>query len=152
MKSLANASDCKELRHRLQYARVDSSRRWGKMSAAQMICHLADSFRAVMGEKPWQLDRPTFGWQVVKHLALYAPVRWPRGVPTRPEVDQFLGGTPPLRFEDDVHDLQQLLDRFARQPRDFQLQPHPMFGLMSEREWLRWGYLHTDHHLRQFGL
>src|SRR5690242_20616761 len=102
MKSLANASDCKELRHRLQYARVDSPRRWGKMSAAQMICHLADSFRAVMGEKPWQLDRPTLGWHVVKYLALYAPVRWPRGVPTRPEVDQFLGGTPPLRFEDDV--------------------------------------------------
>jgi len=28
---------------------------------------------------------------------------------------------------------------------------HPIFGGMSERAWLRWAYLHTDHHLRQFG-
>jgi hypothetical protein len=26
-----------------------------------------------------------------------------------------------------------------------------MFGPMSERDWMRWGYLHADHHLRQFG-
>ena len=28
---------------------------------------------------------------------------------------------------------------------------HAFFGEMSERDWMRWGYLHTDHHLRQFG-
>ena len=28
---------------------------------------------------------------------------------------------------------------------------HPFFGAMSPNQWLRWGYLHTDHHLRQFG-
>ena len=28
---------------------------------------------------------------------------------------------------------------------------HPLWGRMSEWEWGRWGYLHTDHHLRQFG-
>ena len=27
---------------------------------------------------------------------------------------------------------------------------HPAFGAMSAREWLRWGWLHADHHLRQF--
>jgi hypothetical protein len=25
----------------------------------------------------------------------------------------------------------------------------PIFGRMSDAEWLRWGYLHTDHHRRQ---
>jgi hypothetical protein len=29
---------------------------------------------------------------------------------------------------------------------------HPVFGQMSESAWLRWAYVHTDHHLRQFGL
>jgi hypothetical protein len=28
---------------------------------------------------------------------------------------------------------------------------HPMFGKMSAKDWMRWGYLHADHHLRQFG-
>jgi hypothetical protein len=30
--------------------------------------------------------------------------------------------------------------------------PHPMFGDLTSWQWMRWGYLHTDHHLRQFGL
>ena len=28
---------------------------------------------------------------------------------------------------------------------------HPMFGPMTPEDWMRWGYLHADHHLRQFG-
>jgi hypothetical protein len=29
---------------------------------------------------------------------------------------------------------------------------HSFFGRLSRTEWLRWGYLHMDHHLRQFGV
>jgi hypothetical protein len=29
---------------------------------------------------------------------------------------------------------------------------HGLFGTMSLRDWQRWAYRHTDHHLRQFGL
>ena len=29
--------------------------------------------------------------------------------------------------------------------------PHPIFGPLSHAAWLRWAWLHTDHHLRQFG-
>jgi hypothetical protein len=31
------------------------------------------------------------------------------------------------------------------------LGPHPIFGPLSYPQWMRWGYLHCDHHLRQFG-
>jgi hypothetical protein len=27
---------------------------------------------------------------------------------------------------------------------------HPFFGSMQHADWMRWGYLHADHHLRQF--
>lgn len=30
-------------------------------------------------------------------------------------------------------------------------QVHPIFGRLSRAAWLRWAYLHMDHHLRQFG-
>jgi hypothetical protein len=34
-----------------------------------------------------------------------------------------------------------------------QLEPaHGIFGTMSNTDWQRWAYKHTDHHLRQFGL
>lgn len=68
-----------------------------------------------------------------------------------PELDQQVGGTLPVEFDIDVRELRSLVDRFTQQPKDFQWQSHPQFGQMSEKEWMRLGYLHTDHHLRQFG-
>ena len=44
-----------------------------------------------------------------------------------------------------------LIEDVAGQPRKLRGSVHPIFGRMSERTWLRWAYLHTDHHLRQFG-
>ena len=28
---------------------------------------------------------------------------------------------------------------------------HPIFLDLTQTQWMRWGYLHADHHLRQFG-
>jgi len=47
--------------------------------------------------------------------------------------------------------LRAAFERFTRQPLEYELQTHPIFGQMTEKEWMRWGYLHSDHHLRQFG-
>ena len=36
---------------------------------------------------------------------------------------------------------------------EHELEPmNGLFGRMSRRDWQRWTYKHTDHHLRQFGL
>ena len=75
--------------------------RWGRMNASQMICHLADSSRAVMGEKPVSPATGIPQRTVVKWIALYVPIPWPKGVPTRPEMEQGLGGTPPAGFARD---------------------------------------------------
>jgi hypothetical protein len=81
---------------------------------------------------------------VVKWIALKSPLRWLPGVKTRPEVDQEIGGTRPTEFGWDVEALSRIVERFTRQPRELAWRPHPTFGA------LRWGYLHIDHHLRQF--
>jgi hypothetical protein len=151
MKTLTDAQCRKEIGDRVARLRIDSQQRWGKMSAHQMVCHLADSFRGVMGEKSLAA-RPTFGHGAIKWIALYAPFQWPHGVKTMPEVDQEIGGTRPAEFETDKRDLLRLFERFTREPKDFAWKPHPMFLEMSEKDWMRWGYLHMDHHLRQFGV
>ena len=87
----------------------------------------------------------------LKWVAFSLPMKWPQGTPTRPEVDPRKDGTPTGEFSADCRELLQLLDRFTGQPRDFAWQPHPIFGPMTDAEWMRWGYLHMDHHLRQFG-
>ena len=88
---------------------------------------------------------------VVKWIALYAPLPWPSGIMTRPEIEQGVGGTCPGDFAADVDDLARLIDTFARDALEAPCPPHPIFGPLSEKAWLRWGYLHVDHHLRQFG-
>jgi hypothetical protein len=150
---LLNDSTCKlEILERLRAVRPDSSRRWGKMNARQMVCHLSDSFLGAMGEKTTQIAPGYPARKLIKWVALYVPLPWPKGVPTPAECDQEIGGTPPADFSEDLQRLQLLVERYTERPRKFQFRPHPIFLQMSEREWMRWGYLHMDHHLRQFGV
>jgi hypothetical protein len=150
MKTLARHRDRAEILHRLKALRPDSGRRWGRMSAHQMVCHLSDSFRMGTGQKPVTHSPRLVERTIVKWIALYLPVRWPPGIVTRPEIDQELDGTKPVDFAADVADLEALLNGTA-QPNTFRSRVHPIFGRMSQAAWHRWGYLHADHHLRQFG-
>jgi Protein of unknown function (DUF1569) len=151
MKTLARERDKTELLRRLRAVRPDSVPRWGRMSAHQMICHLSDAFRMGIGQKPVRRVGGVFHRTLLKWLVLYAPVRWPSGIVTVSEIDQMLGGTKPVDFGADIAQLQSLVEVVTAQPRTFEWDVHPIFGSMSERAWLRWGYLHVDHHLRQFG-
>jgi Protein of unknown function (DUF1569) len=151
MKTLGNPNDKQEILSRLQSIQPTSQRRWGKMSAHQMVCHLSDSYRMFMDEKKVAPAAVPYPRGVLKWVALWAPVQWPHGFKAVPELDQQISGTSPVEFEADRRVLLQLLDRFTRQPRDFQPQPHPHFGSLTDKEWMRLGYLHPDHHLRQFG-
>ena len=152
MKTLAR-SDCRtELVNRLRQARVDNVRQWGRMNAHQMICHLCDAFRMALGEKPVK-DASTLAKRtLVKWMALYLPLQWRPGIVTVPEVDQDVGGTRPVEFATDLKEAEALLGLLASRAGNRSWPDHPIFGRMSEGAWLRWAYLHTDHHLRQFGL
>ncbi|HEY2857622.1 MAG TPA: DUF1569 domain-containing protein [Terracidiphilus sp.] len=151
MKSLNEAGTRQQILERLRKIGPATPRLWGRMNAPQMVCHLSDSFLSVMGEKHVETPRGLNLWPLAKPLALYAPFKWPAGVATRPELDAEVGGTRPTDFAADMAALLVVIDKFTLVPRPFQFRPHPMFGPMTENQWMRWGYLHTDHHLRQFG-
>jgi hypothetical protein len=151
MKTLLNPADKEEIIHRLNAVQPTSQRRWGSMSAHNMICHLSDGFRLYMGERPAKPAPTPLPRMLTKWLALWSPFPWPHGFKTAPELDQQGGGTRPVEFATDMQELRGLVERFTQQPRDFVWKPHPHFGAMSEREWNRLAYLHADHHLRQFG-
>ncbi len=151
MKTLADAKAKQEILARLGTIGPQSQRRWGKMSVAEMICHMNDALRITMSDTPAKPVGNWFSRSGFKWLALWMPMNWPHGVSTVPECEAGKGGTPPADMESDLNQLRQHLERFSQQPRDFEFQPHPIFGQMSEKEWMRWGWLHADHHLRQFG-
>jgi hypothetical protein len=150
MKTLRNPRDREQILSRLQRVGPSTSRRWGKMSAHQMICHLSDGFRLYMGLM--RVAAPGFPYpsKLLKWGCLWVPLRWPKGFPTVRELDQQIGGTQPVDFHRDLAELSSLLNRFSRNPPEFNW-PHPYLGRMSAAEWMRLGYLHSDHHLRQFG-
>jgi Protein of unknown function (DUF1569) len=151
MKSLSDPKDKEEILRRLRTIRPETPRRWGKMSAHEMICHLSDGYKMYIGEKQvrpvsGQIPAPVLRW-----VAIWSLLPWPRGFQTPPELDQRIGGTRPAQFEADKRALCELIERLTRRPKDFAWQPHPHFGQMSERSWMRLAYLHPNHHLRQFG-
>jgi hypothetical protein len=148
MRTLARESDQAEILRRLRTLRPDCTRLWGRMSPHQMVCHVSDSFLAVTGRKPMSMATGPLQRTVIKWLALYVPVRWPAGVQTRPEIDQTIGGTD---FVADVAFLESLCADFTAGIDASDGLVHPIFGPLSKSEWLRWAYLHMDHHLRQFG-
>lgn len=150
MKNLGNTEDCQQVLDRLARVRPDSPRRWGRMTAHGMICHLSDSYLLPLGERTASPATGLFQRTIMKWVALNSPLPWPKGISTRPEMEQGVGGTPPANFERDLAGLVSQIRRFAAPRAAFPNSFHPIFGTMSRQHWLRWGYLHADHHLRQF--
>jgi hypothetical protein len=150
MKTLRDASVQDEIRSRLESLTVEDSGRWGSMSVHQMICHLRDSYGVGLGEKKVAPVATPIPGSVMKWLALRLPMQWRQGYKSAPEVAQDVGGTRPVEFESDRAGLLFALEQFCSKLPNPCL-PHPFFGGMNSDDWWRWGYLHADHHLRQFG-
>jgi hypothetical protein len=151
MRSVLPASDLADLEHRIAALTPVAKPVWGRMSVAGMVCHLTDSFHAVLGERPATYPSTALERSLIRLLALSTPLPWPKGVATVAEVDQERGGTPPEDFAADVDRLRAALHLFLRRLPHESLS-HPIFGTLTRSEWGRWGYRHVDHHLRQFGL
>src|SRR5882672_11037216 len=127
--SLNDAASVEELLTRLGRLAPDSPRKWGKMTTHEMVCHLGDSFLAVLGERPASSKETWLSRTVVKWVALHTSLPWPQGVPTRPEVDQKVGGTKPIEFERDRQKAVDLLQRLVRP--ETRRGSHPVFGALK---------------------
>jgi Protein of unknown function (DUF1569) len=150
LQTLDSAIDRDSIRSRISALTASDRRLWGKMSPHQMVCHQCDVFRLALGKKSATPATEFVQRTVMKWIALRAPMKWPHGIATRPEVEQGVGGTPPVEFERDRAELKSLFERFREASGKISV-AHPFFGAMTAWEWQRWGYVHADHHLRQFG-
>lgn len=149
MHTLANSVDVAGIVERLQSAKAEDQGLWGVMNAPEMLCHLRGAFRIAMGEIPAAPVEVPLPRAVLKSTALWGPIPWRKNFRTVPALKR---GTPTMQvgsFETDRAEVLADMERFRR-PDQLRVD-HPMFGAMSFEDWMRWGYLHTDHHLRQFG-
>ena len=119
------------------------------MTPHQMLVHLAITHDAVLGRASFDMPARSPN-RVIKAFVLHLPVRWVRNLnfgadPAGVALD-------PAVFTADRRRAAETLTELAgADPRRFSA-PHPILGTLSQSEWHRWAFLHTDHHLRQFGL
>jgi hypothetical protein len=151
MKNLLENADRDALIARLQNLNPDSRRRWGAMTASQIVPHLTDPLRVAIGDRTARPMNSIFSNPVVSTLAVWW-MPWPQSAPTAEEFIQGKGGTPPAEFERDKQALLLAIHRFAHHPENELFRPNPVFGRLSRRAWGRLMWRHVDHHLRQFGL
>lgn len=153
MPSIADPLALDALVRRLQALHPDTPRRWGTLTAGEMLCHLGDAHEYVLGVRTPPGPAPTgAALPVLKWFVLYALTRWPKGVRTRPGVDPRRDGTRPSDFEADRRRVITTLQRLATADPTGLATHHFRFGRMSASDWHRWAYRHVEHHLRQFGM
>ena len=118
---------------------------WGRLSAREMVCHLADQLAVALGDIPSKPTGNLFTQTFAKWLVIYLPIPVPKGkVQTVPEMLT----TQPSEWEKDTTRFESLLSRLVDAET---LAPHPAFGRLSHRQWGILAAKHIDHHLRQFG-
>lgn len=128
----------------------DAQRRWGTMTAGQMLVHCADQLRVSRGDKPVTslrvpgLLKPLLKWFFVTRVKQFKP-----NMKTLYELDAKGGLTPPVSFAADHTALLDLLKPSRYSPAGIN---HPLFGHLSAQEFGEITWKHLDHHLRQFGV
>jgi hypothetical protein len=152
MKTVADPEVLGALVRRLSALQPHTPRRWGTMTASEMLCHLGDAEEMVLRTRPRLKPVPIRRRALVKAFFLWTPVRFPHGVPTNPMHDPRADGTKPSEFARDLARAIAGLEAIASAS-PASLEPvHGMFGRMTVTDWRRWAWKHTDHHLRQFGV
>ncbi len=148
MKTLAHPADAAEIRTRLLALSPTDTPQWGIMTVHQTICHLREAYVYALADTPVDPIPLPYPPKVVKQFALHLPTPWPHSTTTLPQLKPDAPNMLPTTFDHDLATLLASFDSFCaltNHTRD-----HPFFGSMAHPDWMRWGYLHADHHLRQF--
>ena len=151
MKNLFDTAVVKQIKTRLGNLGPQSERRWGKMTAPQMLAHCSISMQWAVGEvvpEKGPLPVRLLG-RLVKPFVFRNEDPLRKNSPTAKSL--VVSGERDLEEQRDR--LMALIDKFASGgAAGCTSNPHSFFGHMTPEEWAILSYKHLDHHLRQFGV
>jgi len=149
MKTLFDPDAVEELKTRLAKLQPESPRRWGSMTATQVLAHCSAGLGMTMGDiRPPRAFIGRILGPLIKPKAVGNDEQFRRNSPTVKE----LLNTGQGDFATERQRLCDAIDRVASAgPQGCTTHPHPFFGEMTPIEWSNLAYKHIDHHLRQFG-
>ena len=151
MKNLFDATVAGQVKARLGKLGPQCERRWGKMTAPQMLAHCSMSMQWAVGEvAPEKRTLPArLMGPLVKRMVLRNEDPLWKNSPTAKSL--IVADERDLSRERER--LSAFIDRFATGgPARCTTNPHSFFGKMKPEEWAILMYKHLDHHLRQFGV
>lgn len=124
----------------------------GLVTGHQMICHLGDSLREILGQQTAARRGTIVHRTVLKWLAFHL-IPWPEWQPrSDAAIKRFVGQQTPSTYAADHAAFVGLLKQFDERWQTGELAPHPVFGSLSKEEWGTYMFLHIDHHLATFGI
>jgi hypothetical protein len=148
VKTLWQEATRRELIARARKLTPTSRPLWGKLTVERMLAHMVDAFGMGMGEIAVRPRRiPLLGhWPF--NILFIRLVGMPRNAPSAHEIFD----RPPSSIDAELRALEDAMNRFAAQRDRTEWPSHPAFGKLSRSSWGILGWVHTDHHLRQFGV
>jgi hypothetical protein len=150
MSSIFNPSDLEATIERINHLTPSTPAQWGKMDVAQMMVHASKPFQVATGELNLKRNFIAFligGWAKKRYITNGQPFEH-----NSPTVPNFVI-VEPQDFDKSKAELIAKLRQVSVGGHDgLTKDPHPFFGKMNGDEWDRLLSMHTDHHLRQFGV
>jgi hypothetical protein len=151
MKNLFDTAVANQIKVRMGKLEPQSERRWGKMTAPQMLAHCSVSMQWAVGEvvpEKAALPARLLGW-LVKPMVFRNEDPLRKNSPTTKSL--IVADKRDLGRERER--LSELIDKFAAGgAAGCTKNSHSFFGKMKPEEWAILMYKHLDHHLRQFGV
>jgi hypothetical protein len=151
MTNLFDVTVANQVKTRLEKLQPQTERRWGRMTAAQMLAHCSVSMQWAVGEvvpEKGALPARLVG-RLIKRLVFRNDDPLRRNSPTAKSLIVADERDLPKEREQ----LSGLISKFAAQgAAGCTKNPHSFFGKMTPEQWAILMYKHLDHHLRQFGV
>lgn len=149
MNSIFNSNDNRSLVERFKKLSPETQPLWGSMSVSQMIAHAHEPLKVMMGSKEikYTLLGRFFGNYLKKK---YIKDRgFGKNLPTHTQFKV----SDKKQFEIELEQMLQSLHIIQEKGHAIITKnKHPFFGHMTPEEWGDLMFLHTDHHLKQFGV
>jgi hypothetical protein len=149
-KSIFDSAARQEILSRIDSLKPEAKALWGKMNVRQGLHHMSLAFRNSLGELQTKSGR---GGKLKKKIMKFflLNVAPPKGkAETLPEFNTVNLGIDPQDFDTEKRNLRQYVERFAVSTT---FAPESSGGgPFTKEDWGKLMYIHSDHHLKQFGV
>jgi hypothetical protein len=149
MNSIFEQKDNHQLIERVKQLRPETQALWGKMNVSQMLAHVNEPLLVMKGEKTikYTLIGRLFG-NYLKNKFIKD-----RGFGKNLLTHEKFKVVDQKQFQQEQEKLIATLQLLQQKGTAIITKnKHPFFGNMTHQEWGDMMYIHTDHHLKQFGV